>query len=121
MGQDPDAAIAAGITGNAPTNDVQLGVIKRNSGKSGFIQQDSGEADLFVLPIQCTGFAGQLPPIGTRVRYTVGVDPKKGLPLAHDVTPDQESMPIQAHRTSMVSKSSDDYGSYMSAGVIKKN
>ena len=40
---------------------LNYGTIKKNTGKSGFIQQDSGEPDLFVLPLQCTAFGGVLP------------------------------------------------------------
>lgn len=72
------------------------GTIVKGNGRFGFIQQDSGDKDLFVMPAQCTGFGGALPPIGTRVAYVVGVDPKKGQPTAEDVQPEENwTVPVR--------------------------
>merc|ERR1719162_1043907 len=64
------------------------GTMKKSNGKSGFIQQDSGEADMFVLPLQCRGFDQMIPEPGTRVIYMVGTDPQKGKPIAENVRPE---------------------------------
>ena len=44
--QPPARAIQRSM-GVPVADDVCIGTIKRNNGKSGFIEQDSGEADLF--------------------------------------------------------------------------
>jgi len=67
------------------------GSIKLNKVKCGFIQQDDGEEDILLLPSQCSGFGGQLPPVGVRVSYSKGVDPQKGRPLAEDVHPEHDA------------------------------
>merc|ERR1712083_227298 len=64
------------------------GTIKQSSEKCGFIEQDNGERDMFCLPLQCPG--GVCPPQGTRVAYTVELDPKSGRPRAAQVLPEQE-------------------------------
>merc|ERR1712087_651361 len=61
----------------------------QNKGKFGFVKPDSGESDIFVMPIQCTGFGNQLPPIGTRVVFTVGLDLQKSRPTAENVQPEE--------------------------------
>lgn len=63
------------------------GTIKHNSGKSGFILQDSGESDMFVMPKQCEAFGYVIPPVGTPVVYSISVDLAKGKPLAENVQP----------------------------------
>merc|ERR1712007_85911 len=62
----------------------QAGSIKQNNGNYAFIAQDNGEADMFAMPYQCSGFDGALPPVGARVVYNVGVDQKSGRPRAED-------------------------------------
>jgi cold shock CspA family protein len=72
---------------NLPTN--ATGTMKKNNGKFGFIQQDTGAADMFVMPAQCIGFGGRLPEMGTRVMYAIGHDPQKQSPMAIEVQPEQ--------------------------------
>jgi len=57
------------------------GSILKDNGKFGFIKQDSGEADMFIL----TDIGGVLPPVGTRVLYDVVADRKTGKPRAENV------------------------------------
>jgi len=74
----------------------RTGMFIKDIGKCGFIKQDTGEADIFVMPLQCTGFGGAFPPIGTRVTYKIGLSPQKGLPCAENVFPLEEAEMMEA-------------------------
>jgi len=63
----------------------QAGTFLSSNGNFGFIQQDSGDADMFVMSGGCTGFGRTFPPVGTRVWYDVVKDSKTGRPRAHSV------------------------------------
>lgn len=80
-----EIARAAGIQSAAsppaqlpPPGAVLRGTMLSDNGKFGFIKQDDSDVNMFIMPGCCQAFGTGLPPIGTRLQYTVCTDPKTG-------------------------------------------
>jgi cold shock CspA family protein len=73
-----------------PQDGRRLGTVLKNNGKFGFISQDCGEPDMFLMPMACKSWGGSVPEEGVRVLYDVVIDAKTGRPRAEDVEPVQE-------------------------------
>ena len=61
----------------------------RSKDKYGFIKQDSGEADIFVMPESCAAFGNVLPAHGARVVYEVVA--VRGTRRAENVRPENQN------------------------------
>lgn len=97
-GEDEDAVIdplmdvlnhlqetTAAATQPVPIGTERSGVVKRLNGGFGFIEQDSGEGDMFFMPMACAAFGNVMPTPGTRVTFEVVQDSKTGRPRADNV------------------------------------
>lgn len=91
------------------------GTMLSHNGKFGFIQQESGEPDMFILPALDGrfGHGPGFPPEGSRVVYAVVSDAKTGKPRAEDVRLEQAAAyqapvayhpPVQRPAAPMLSK-----------------
>merc|ERR1719507_555421 len=88
--QPESAPVAAFGGGNC------AGTITKSTAQYGFIQQDSGGDNMFVIPSTCEAFGKQVPPVGTRVVYGVVADEKTGRPRADGVMPEGGAGPFAA-------------------------
>lgn len=82
--------VASDRTGKPRAENVRpgfAGTMDRVKGTFGFIKQDSGEDDMFVMPRCCPAFDDNFPPIGSRVTYEVVASDRTGKPRAEDVQP----------------------------------
>lgn len=73
--------------GPRPQEISVTGWIDQDKDTFGFIKRDDGGADQFFLPVSCVGFGKTIPPVNTRVRFSVVTDAKTGKTRADDIVP----------------------------------
>lgn len=111
-GDDPKAAESAEDSGPA-LGEVCTGIISKARRNFGFVMPDEGSGgNMFILPSQCIGFNSFVPPVGTRVQFTVGWSRQHEKKMATDV------VPLDDHEDNEVFKGvvATNYGNY---GFIK--
>lgn len=86
--QSLEAGVGGGGGGGPGPQAALAGTIIKATGQFGFIQQDSGGENMFVIPSSCPSFGNQVPPIGTRVTYGIITDNRTGRPRADWVEPE---------------------------------
>ena len=85
------------------------GTINKHKGKFGFINQDNGKGDLFVVPLDC--LPQTLPAVGTRVIYNVVMEEKSRALKAVDVRPELvEELHVEETCTGTMSKDKGNFG-----------
>lgn len=81
---------------------IKTGELCKINGNFGFIKQDEpGAPDMFCIPQACQAFGREMPPLGTKVRYTIVNDAKTGRPRADNVTPADGGMMQQNNQWNM--------------------
>lgn len=108
-GMHPPGTFGGKGAGTVSAADTLAGTLKRNKGNFGFIEQDNGDAEMFVMPAACDAFGNEIPPLGTRVTYEVVADIKTGRPRAENVQP--EGAP---------GKGTSGYGAVKGGGIAVK-
>jgi len=101
------------LTGTGLQPGPYSGAFDREKGKFGFIRQDSGEEDMFVLPGACKAFGEVFPPKGTRVTYDCVPDPMSGKAKAENVQPEggqQAIAPVPCTHSGIFDRERGNYG-----------
>jgi cold shock CspA family protein len=63
------------------------GILTHDKGKFGFVTLEDGVTTLFAMPLNCSGFGGAFPAVGTEVMFEVVPDSKTGKPRAENMRP----------------------------------
>merc|ERR1712050_282228 len=86
VGPPDDGSVTAQARQESASQNIKMtGTVGRNTKSSGWISQDSGLPDLFCLPSQCLSCGGEVPSVGTRVQYLIGINPVQLAPMAFSV------------------------------------
>eukprot|EP00929_Paragymnodinium_shiwhaense_P086922 TRINITY_DN4728_c0_g1_i1.p1 TRINITY_DN4728_c0_g1~~TRINITY_DN4728_c0_g1_i1.p1 ORF type:complete len:912 (+),score=183.29 TRINITY_DN4728_c0_g1_i1:134-2869(+) len=97
-GKSKSAGPYVEVLPGVPAEGWRTGVLAFDKGSFGFIHEDevTNPDGLFVMPNQCTGFGGVFPPVGTRIVFTMGLDPKTARPRAENVHPEEAARALMA-------------------------